>query len=56
VLDEEAIIAHCRVHLPMFMLPGHIELVENLPRNPNGKIDRKSLSNQFIHVFGTNAD
>ena len=56
VLDEEAILAHCRVHLPMFMLPGHIELVENLPRNPNGKIDRKSLSNQFIHVFGTNAD
>ena len=55
-LDEQSILAYCRVHLPMFMLPGHIELVENLPRNPNGKIDRKSLSNMFTHVFGANPD
>ena len=43
-LDAEAVLAHCRVHLPMFMLPGHIEIVAELPRNPNGKIDRKALS------------
>jgi acyl-coenzyme A synthetase/AMP-(fatty) acid ligase len=35
----------------MFMLPGHVEVVADLPRNPNGKIDRKSLSIQFAKVF-----
>jgi acyl-CoA synthetase (AMP-forming)/AMP-acid ligase II len=49
--DTDAVLAHCRLHLPMFMLPGHVELLEALPRNPNGKIDRKSLSLQFARVF-----
>jgi acyl-coenzyme A synthetase/AMP-(fatty) acid ligase len=49
--DIDAVLAHCRVHLPMFMLPGHVEIVAELPRNPNGKIDRKSLSTQFARVF-----
>jgi acyl-coenzyme A synthetase/AMP-(fatty) acid ligase len=50
-LDADAILAHCRLHLPMFMLPGHIEIVAELPRNPNGKIDRKSLSGSYAEVF-----
>ena len=50
-VDADAIQAHCRVHLPMFMLPGHVEITTELPRNPNGKIDRKALSTQFAHVF-----
>jgi acyl-CoA ligase (AMP-forming) (exosortase A-associated) len=50
--DAGGIMAHCRVHLPMFMLPGHIEIVAAMPRNPNGKIDRKTLSIQFHEVFG----
>jgi acyl-CoA ligase (AMP-forming) (exosortase A-associated) len=49
--DIDAVLAHCRVHLPMFMLPGHVEIVSDLPRNPNGKIDRKALSRQFAQVF-----
>jgi len=49
--DADAVMAHCRIHLPMFMLPGHVEVVAELPRNPNGKIDRKSLSIQFAKVF-----
>ena len=36
--------------LPNFMQPKYIELVEKLPRNPNGKIDRKQLNNQFKHL------
>jgi acyl-coenzyme A synthetase/AMP-(fatty) acid ligase len=35
----------------MFMLPGHVEIATELPRNPNGKIDRKALSSQFARVF-----
>jgi len=51
-VDVEAVMAHCRLHLPMFMLPGHVEIAAELPRNPNGKIDRKTLSNRFAAVFG----
>lgn len=50
-LDADDIAAHCRVHLPMFMLPGHIHITDRLPRNPNGKIDRKALAMQFADVF-----
>jgi acyl-CoA synthetase (AMP-forming)/AMP-acid ligase II len=50
-LDAATVMAHCRMHLPMFMLPGHIEIVGTMPRNPNGKIDRKALSVQFHEIF-----
>ncbi len=52
-LDADAILAHCRTHLPMYMLPGHIHLTDELPRNPNGKIDRKTLAGQFTTLFTT---
>jgi acyl-CoA ligase (AMP-forming) (exosortase A-associated) len=56
-LSSDDVLAHCRVHLPLYMLPGHIHITTELPRNPNGKIDRKSLSSQFQHVFTSgNAD
>ncbi|HET6913938.1 MAG TPA: amino acid adenylation domain-containing protein [Rhodanobacteraceae bacterium] len=32
-----------RVGLPTYMLPQHVEVLESLPKTPNGKIDRKSL-------------
>jgi acyl-CoA ligase (AMP-forming) (exosortase A-associated) len=51
-LDSDAVLAHCRLHLPLFMLPGHIDIVDTLPRNPNGKIDRKALSSAYHEVFG----
>lgn len=50
-LDEDAVLAHCRVHLPMYMLPGHVSIVDDMPRNPNGKIDRKALSVEYADVF-----
>jgi hypothetical protein len=34
------------------MLPAHVEVRKGpLPRNPNGKIDRKSLSSEFETLF-----
>jgi len=51
-IGMDAVLSHCRVHLPMYMLPGHVEIMAELPRNPNGKIDRKALSIQFADVFG----
>jgi acyl-CoA synthetase (AMP-forming)/AMP-acid ligase II len=47
-LDAAALLAACRDRLPAFMLPARIEIRSGpLPRNPNGKIDRKSLSAEF---------
>jgi acyl-coenzyme A synthetase/AMP-(fatty) acid ligase len=37
----------------MFMLPGYVHIAADLPRNPNGKIDRKALSGEFAQVFAT---
>lgn len=40
----QAIIAACRQHLANFMVPSRIVWRDQLPRNPNGKIDRKTLA------------
>jgi acyl-CoA ligase (AMP-forming) (exosortase A-associated) len=50
--DQDILLQACRQRLPAYMLPSHIELREgNLPRNPNGKIDRKLLAQQMQHLF-----
>ena len=50
--DRDILLQACRQRLPAYMLPSHIELREgNLPRNPNGKIDRKLLAQQMQHLF-----
>ena len=51
--EKDVLLAACRQQLPMFMVPAHVHLREGpLPRNPNGKIDRKSLAAEFddVHV------
>ncbi len=48
-LDVEALLAECRSRMPAYMVPAGIEVRPGpLPRNPNGKIDRKTLSNEWI--------
>jgi len=46
--ESEALIAHCRQHLPNFMIPKQILIRTELPHNPNGKIDRKALGNELM--------
>jgi acyl-CoA ligase (AMP-forming) (exosortase A-associated) len=54
--DREALLAACKLHLPAFMLPSRIEFrQENLPRNPNGKIDRKLLAQELQNAFEESA-
>ena len=43
-LDEEAVLAYCRAELPSYMVPHKIIEWKTLPRNPNGKIDRKAIA------------
>lgn len=51
-LETEDLLTDCKRRLPAFMLPSHIDIRENsLPRNPNGKIDRKSLFHEMQHLF-----
>lgn len=47
----QALIDACKANLPNFMIPAKIEVLAELPRNPNGKIDRKTLSHQFADLF-----
>jgi acyl-CoA ligase (AMP-forming) (exosortase A-associated) len=48
-LDTAALLAECRRLMPAYMVPAHIDVREGpLPRNPNGKIDRKTLSTDWI--------
>ncbi len=43
------LILECRARMPAYMVPAGIEFVLGpLPRNPNGKIDRKLLSTEWI--------
>ncbi|MGI9024507.1 MAG: acyl-CoA ligase (AMP-forming), exosortase A system-associated [Burkholderiaceae bacterium] len=42
----------CQRSLPAWMQPAVIELRDHaLPRNPNGKIDRKRLAGEFVNPF-----
>jgi acyl-CoA ligase (AMP-forming) (exosortase A-associated) len=46
--DTERLLALCREKLPAYMLPSHIESrTGSLPRNANGKIDRKSIATEL---------
>ena len=48
---EESILQQCRKALPNFMVPQAVLIRESLPRNQNGKIDRKSLAQQYRELF-----
>ena len=48
-IDMAALQAACRKHMPAYMVPAGIEQQAGpLPRNPNGKIDRKLLSTAWV--------
>jgi len=55
-LDEsDAVIEECRRRLPNFMVPAQIVWRTSLPRNPNGKIDRKSLAAELQDLYQENS-
>lgn len=50
-LDVPALLSECRSRMPAYMVPAGIEVQNGpLPRNPNGKIDRKSLSTAWLET------
>ena len=48
-LDIAELLAECRQRMPAYMVPAGIEARGGpLPRNPNGKIDRKALATEWV--------
>ena len=48
-LDIPALLVQCRQQMPAYMVPAGFEAMAGpLPRNPNGKIDRKLLSTDWL--------
>ncbi len=43
----DALIAHCRAHIARFKCPRSIDLVDALPRLPNGKIEKRRLREPY---------
>ncbi|EXI71606.1 MAG TPA: acyl-CoA ligase (AMP-forming), exosortase A system-associated [Candidatus Accumulibacter phosphatis] len=48
-LDCDRLLAECRQRMPAYMVPAGVSVRrEPLPRNPNGKLDRKTLAAEFL--------
>lgn len=47
----DALLQRCREQLPNFMVPHKCILEAELPRNPNGKIDRRLLAQRYADLF-----
>lgn len=45
--DPSCILAEVRKHVPSYMLPDRVIRMKELPKNANGKIDRKLLEENF---------
>lgn len=45
---EKQLVHWLRQYLPNFMQPGRIEWREELPRNPNGKLDRTLIGSELV--------
>jgi long-chain acyl-CoA synthetase len=47
-VTEKDVLRQCTVRLEPFMVPKYVEFVEELPKTPNGKIDKKALKAAYL--------
>ncbi len=50
-LSAQAISAHCMRNLLSFMVPKYVQIVDELPRTSNGKLDKKELVRRTPDVW-----
>jgi len=50
-LSEEAIVAALKDKLARFKQPKHVFVVDALPRNSMGKVQKKELRDRYAEVF-----
>lgn len=43
-ISEKDILKHCTENMEIFMVPKYVKFLEELPKTPNGKIDKKVLA------------
>ena len=49
--DPAPLLSYCRKVLPTFMVPHDVVFLQELPHNPNGKIDRRQLAGDYRDHF-----
>jgi acyl-CoA ligase (AMP-forming) (exosortase A-associated) len=55
-IDLKALNLECKARMPAYMVPAHVDVRPGpLPRNPNGKIDRKLLATEWAERSATSA-
>ena len=48
-LEAEDLLSLCKRLVPAYMVPSHLEVRQgSMPRNPNGKIDRKAVTEEWL--------
>jgi len=50
-IDLKEVKSYSQSNLANFMVPHHIEFLDIMPKNTNGKIDRAGLKRQFASIF-----
>lgn len=55
-LDPEQLLEHCRRQVPPFMVPHAVRVRAQLPANPNGKVDRRALHEEFQDLLTATSD
>ena len=51
-LDEAAVVAHCNQHMAGFKAPKRVVFVDQLPKNPSGKLLKRALRQQYLSEAG----
>ena len=46
VFDREILLDYCANQMPRYMVPRSVEILDNLPKTSNGKVDYRSLRRQ----------
>lgn len=49
--SPDDILKHCKQELPNYMQPQHLKVLEEFPKNPNGKLDRSGLKRDYQQLF-----
>ncbi|PYH47076.1 non-ribosomal peptide synthetase [Aspergillus saccharolyticus JOP 1030-1] len=50
-VDQKSLLEYAREHLPHYMVPNGIEFLKDFPLTPNGKVDRKALTEQRLDAL-----
>jgi acyl-CoA synthetase (AMP-forming)/AMP-acid ligase II len=52
--DTQSVIEHCRKVMPDYMVPRRLFVIDEMPLNVNGKIDRPALAKRVGELLNGN--